>query len=570
MLLMLAVFSLFAARLFQIQGLDASALAAEALRTRTSEQPLRAHRGDIVDTHGTVLATTVERRNITVNQKVVGEYEQRKGGKRVQVGVPGAARALAPVLDMSVAEIREKLTGTRGFQYVAKDVSPEVGRRVEQLHIPGVLTEWASRRVYPAGEIGAAVVGFVGGDGQPLGGVELAMRKVLAGRDGKRIVEIGNDRREIPMGQAQRVEPVAGATVHLTLDRDLQWKAQEAIAAQVARTRAESGYVVIQEVRTGDVLALATAPTFDANRPGEASVADRGNRALLDVFEPGSTSKVITAAAAIEEGVVTPATRMVVDDRIRRGGRVFHDSHPHEPERLTFTGVLAQSSNVGMIRAGEKISRTRMHEYLTQFGLGSTTGVGLPESRGILAPPDEWNDSQRYTILFGQGMAVTALQATGVFATIANGGVRLSPRVIAGTTASDGTRTTIPRSPGTRVISEDTAEQLVAMMESAVGDEGTAWRAGIPGYRVAGKTGTAQAPDSTCGCYRGFTASFVGLAPADDPQLVVSVVLQRPRRGHYGGVIATPVFKEVMSYALAHERIPPSGSEAPVLPATFP
>ena len=325
-------------------------------------------------------------------------------------------------------------------------------------------------------------------------------------------------------------------------------------------TGSESGYVVIQDVSTGDVLALATSPTFDSNDPGAAPAADRGNRALLDVFEPGSTSKVITAAAAIEEGAVRPGTRIHVPDSIRRGGRVFHDSHDHPAYTITFARALAESSNVGMIRAGELVPARTMYGYLTAFGLGNRTGIGLPESRGLLPPADQWNASQRYTVLFGQGLAVTALQATGVFATIANGGVRMTPRIVEGVTApGSGAFTEFPVSEGRRVISERTATQMARMLEAAVA-EGTAYRADIPGYRVAGKTGTAQAPDSSCGCYRGYTASFIGFAPAQDPELAVSVVLQRPSRGsYYGGAIAAPVFKEVMRYALTHRGVAPSG-----------
>jgi cell division protein FtsI (penicillin-binding protein 3) len=566
----LFVLSIFAGRLVQLQGLDASALATQALDSRTVKVDLPAHRGDITDIRGAVLATTIERRNITVDQTVVRGYtRQQDAGPKVVVGVQGAASELAPVLGMDRAAVARALTGDRRFAYVAKEVTPDVWREVARLSIPGIYSEQASRRTYPAGDVGSAVLGFVGPDGVAHGGIEGALDVRLAGSNGSLVYEKSRDGRQIPTGLASEVEPVPGDTVRLTLDRDLQWKTQQVLAAQVQSTGAESGTAVIMDPRTGDVLALASVPTFDANDPGRSPAADRGNRALLDVFEPGSTSKVITIAAALEEGTVRPETRLIVDDTIGRGGRTFHDSHSHAPEKLTVAGVLAQSSNVGTIMVGEQLAPRTMGSYLSRFGLGAKTGVGLPESRGILADASDWNGSQRYTVLFGQGLSVTSLQAASVFATIANDGVRVTPRLVTATVAPDGGVTPAPASPSTRVLSGGTAEKMRLMLENVVGDEGTARQAEIPGYRVAGKTGTAQAPDATCGCYRGYTASFIGMAPADDPKLVMAVVLQRPTKGHFGGTVAAPVFRQIMTYALAQRGIPPTGTTPPAIPLTF-
>ncbi len=569
MLVVLFTLSLFAAKLVQVQGLEASSLAEAALRQNTASLVLPAHRGDITDIDGSVLATTVERRNITVDQKQVPTFTRVVDGRKEVLGVAGAAAALAPVLNIDVATLTATLTGTRRFAYVARAVTPDVWRRVALLRIPGIGADQASTRVYPGRGVGAVVVGFVGKDGVPRAGIELAQKSVLAGRPGSITYEQGLDGRMIPTGLMVENEPVPGTSVRLNIDRDLQWKAQDLLAAQVAATGAQWGSAIVVDPRTGDVLALATSPTFDANDPAAAPQEDRGDRALLDVFEPGSTSKVVTAAAALETGKVTPATRFVVPGTLRRGGKTFHDSHSHGPERLTFAGVLAKSSNIGTIMAGERVDPATMYDFMTRFGLGSRTGVGLPESGGILAAAADWNRSQRYTVLFGQGLALTALQSTEVFATIANDGVRMPPRLVAGTTGPDGVFHPAEAPPGVRAISAKTARTLRLMMESVVSDEGTARLAEIPGYRVAGKTGTAQAPDSSCGCYRGFTASFIGMAPADAPRLVVSIVLQRPTNGHYGGTVAAPVFRDLMSYALAHQRIPPTGTKAPTLPLTY-
>jgi cell division protein FtsI (penicillin-binding protein 3) len=565
----LFVLSLFAGRLIQIQGLDASALAAQALQERTVKVALPAHRGDIVDANGAVLATTVERRNIAVDQTLVPSYSRGVGDEKVVVGVRGAAEDLAGPLGMDVSTLTHRLTGTRRFAYLAKEVSPEVWRTVARLGIPGVVGEQASRRVYPAGTVGASLVGFVGSDGRPLAGVERAWGSTLAGTDGSLTYERSPDGRQIATGLTSEVEPRPGRTVRLTIDRDLQWKVQAAVAAQVAKTKAEWGSAVVLDPRTGEVLALATVPTFDANDPGAAPADDRGNRALLDVFEPGSTSKVITIAAALQQRAVTPITRLTVPDRLHRANRTFHDSHGHSPEKLTVAGVLAQSSNVGTIMTGERLPPGTLYDYLLRFGVGQGTGIGLPESDGILANPKDWSNSQRYTVLFGQGLSVTALQSAQVFATIANDGVRVTPRVVSAVVDADGHVQRAPAPASTRAISPQVAAQMRHMLENVVGEEGTAERAEIPGYRVAGKTGTAQAPDSACGCYRGYTASFIGMAPADHPQLVVAVVLQRPVNGHFGGTVAAPVFQQVMTYALAARGVAPTGTRSPAVPLTW-
>jgi cell division protein FtsI (penicillin-binding protein 3) len=569
LLVILFVLTLFAGRLFQIQGLDASALAAQAQSKRTVEHVLPAHRGDITDVHGQVLATTIERKNVTVDQTIVGEYERRAGDQSVPVGVAGAAEDLARELDLPVEDVRAAITGTKRFAYVAKDISPEVWRRVADLRVPGVYEEAAPRRVYPSAEIGASVVGFVGKDGVALAGIEKSHNKALSGTAGSQVYERSRDGRQIPNALTDVKQPVAGSSIRLTIDRDIQWKAQSLLTEQVAKTNAERGYIVVQNSKSGDLLALASAPTFDANRPNKAEESDLTNRALLDIFEPGSTSKIITASAAVEEGAVTPATKMLVDDEIRRGGRVFHDSHSHDAEKLTFAGVLAKSSNVGSIMAGEKVTPERMYGYMGAFGLGKRVNVGLPEEPGILADAKDWNASQRYTVLFGQGLAVNAVQATTVFSTIANGGVRPAPRLLDATVEPDGTMHKTTRTAGTRVVSAKTAAQVSLMLENVVGEDGTGQNAEVPGYRVAGKTGTSQAPDERCGCYRGYTASFIGYAPADEPAITVAVILQRPKNGYYGGTVAAPVFQQVMTYGLARLGVAPTGKKAEKLPLEY-
>jgi cell division protein FtsI (penicillin-binding protein 3) len=487
------------------------------------------------------------------------------------MGVAGAAQALSPLVGKSVPALMKALTGNRGYMIVAKGIEPAVWREVDDLNIPGLDGVQADLRTYPANEVGASVVGFLSADGETaLSGIERSEDKLLKGTAGRTTYEKGKGGQEIATGVSTEVAPVAGDTVQLTINADLQYRAQELLAAQAKLVKAKSGSAVIMDIRTGEILALADVPTFNANTPGKAAVADRGNRSLNDVFEPGSTSKVITAAAAIEEGKASASTRLTVPGTINVGGRTFHDSEVHGDEQLTFAGVLAKSSNVGTIKIGSRLSPATLYSYLTKFGIGAKTGVGLPESAGLLAPYQDWSNSQRYTVLFGQGLSVTSLQSASVFATIANNGVRLTPRLIKSITTADGTTVPQPAQTRTRVISAATAKTLRLMMEGVVSDNGTAVKATIPGYRVAGKTGTAQYYDPKVGGYNGYTASFVGIAPADKPRLVVGVWLQQPTDNHYGGTAAAPVFHDLMTYALQQENVPPTLTKAPKVPLEWP
>src|SRR5690606_1384785 len=331
---------------------------------------------------------------------------------------------------------------------------------------------------------------------------------------------------------------------------------------------ASSGTVIVMDVRTADVVAIANAPELDLRNWREAPQHRYLNRAASDVFEPGSTNKVITAAAALEAGVVEPDTVFHVKDRFQCYDRVLHDAHPHPPEDMTFSEAMAQSSNVATVMAARRVGSKNLYEMLKAFGFGAKPGGGMPGAgAGLLPSHDKWSGSQACTIAYAQGVSVTALQLASVYQTIANGGVRIEPRIVAGVTAPDGTFT--PAGPGkkTRVISTTTAKEITAMLERAVGEEGTGELAAIPGYRVAGKTGTANRYDAELGRYDGYTASFVGFTPADAPRLVVLSVLQDPKKGHYGGQLAAPVFKDVMTFALKSRKIPPTGSAASGQPA---
>ena len=557
------VMTVFTARLFQLQGVDSSVYASEATKQYVQTQTLHATRGTITDRNGSVLAQSVDARDITgdpwlaTTSTSTGPYEM--------------ADQLAPLVGVPAATLAKRLDGTSRFVYLARNVTPAVAAEVVHLGLPGVRAVPTKERSYPGGELAANVIGFVGGDGAGLAGIEYEYQSQLAGKDGTSTVEVGSDGTVIPDGGHKGTAAVPGKNIELTIDSDIQWEAQRAISAAVATTGAASGTVIVMQPSSGEILAMATTPTFDPANAGAAPAKDRGNSAVSDVFEPGSTNKVITMAAAVDSGVLTPSSPIVVPPTLTRGGTVFHDAETHGEEHLTLAGVLAESSNIGTILASEKVGTTRLDDYLRAFGLGQRTGVGFPgESKGLLADPSTWSASQRYTIPFGQGLSVTALQVASVYATIANGGVRVTPTLVKGVETDDGSFAPITPVTRTRVVQQSTATQVERMLEAVTTDQGTAPAARIPGYRVAGKTGTAQRVDPTCGCYRGYTASFVGFAPADDPKLVVLVVLDNPIRGHYGGTVAAPVFKDVMSFALETEKIPPTGTTPPVLQLTTP
>lgn len=560
----LFIFSIFGAQLLRLQGFDASAVSKDAQSSRTATIALPAMRGSITDRNGTILASSIERRTVTVDQTAVPQYVKTVNGVRSKVGVAGAAADLSPLLGIPVDTLTAELTGTARYRVLQKNITPLNWRKISELGINGIYSEATSDRVYPTATAASALVGFVQSDGTAGAGLEVLMDKTLKGKSGKTIFEQSQDGRPIPNARQETISPVPGREVQLTIDSDLQWFAQNAVAQKVIETQALSGTVVVENVKTGELLAVASYPTFDPNQPGQSS-ENWTNKAFNDVYEPGSTGKVMTAAAAIEEGVVTPADVVEVPNRIHRAGTEFKDSHDHPTEYLTFAGVLAQSSNIGTILAGEKVKAATMYDYFTKFGLGHTSGMGFPgEGPGLLANVKDWSGSQRYTVLFGQGLSVNALQAAGVFQTIANDGVRIPPRIVAATGDGKGGFTPAPKSEPVKVVSPGTAKQVRDMLEGVVTKEGTAPEAKIPGYRVAGKTGTADRYDARVGGYSGKTSSFIGFAPADDPEIVVAVTLQRPIKGYFGGVVAGPVFHDVMTYALQELQIPPTGTSSPV------
>jgi cell division protein FtsI (penicillin-binding protein 3) len=566
----LFVLSIFGAQLVRIQGFDATAVAEEAQLKRAAAQIIPAMRGQVLSSDGTVLASSVVREVVVADQQAVCTYGTRKNKcdpATSEAAVQQAATKLAPLLNTTVSELVPQLTGTSRYRILSRDVSPLTWNTISELEIPGInrdRRETRSQRTYPQGTTTAALVGYMTGDGEPGGGVELMMEKHLDGTPGRQTFEQGRDGTVIPVGETSLLPAVDGNDVTLTINSSLQWYAQNALAQRIKATKAASGTVVIQDVRSGNLLAVASYPSFDPGKDIGKKGAQLSNVAFSDVFEPGSTSKIMTMAAALEEGTVTPSTPVVIPNRLPRYDANFKDSHEHATLYRTVAGTLAESSNIGTILVSETMKPKTLESYFRKFGLGARSGTGYPgESGGLLESSKTWSGTKKATVAFGQGISVTAIQAASVFQTIANDGVRVAPRLVDSVTEADGTVTPTPKATSTRVVSHQTAADVSRMLEGVVSPDGTAEEAQIPGYRVAGKTGTADYYDSKVGRYSGRTASFIGYAPADDPQIVVAVIIQKPTYPFFGGYVSGPVFKDVTTYALQELKIPPTGQKPP-------
>ncbi len=582
----------FVVRLFQVQAVDADAYAAKANENRYVPVKLAAERGAITDRNGVNLATTVDAYDITADPSLLAPDKTK-----IDDAPKRAAALLAPLLGEDEATLTRKLDQPKArYVLLARQRTPQVWKRIKDLRkdldakaatapkraprpnvLVGIFADKHSKRLYPNKDLASGVLGFVNSAGKGGGGLEARLDNQLAGKDGKFVYAQSGGRR-VPTADTQEIPAVPGTDVELTLDRDIQWAAQQAIAKQVARSGADRGYVVVQDTRTGEILALANSPAFDPNDVSRADPEALGNAALSDAFEPGSTSKLMSMAAVLEEGVATPSTRVTVPNRLHRGDRLFADDVDHKTWHLTLNGVLAKSSNIGTILATGQLGRTQpeanrvLYSYLRKFGIGKPTGLGFPgETAGILAKPQDWNTSQQYTIPFGQGLSLNALQAASVYSTIANGGERIAPTLVRGGTGPDGHYVRAPRPAKNRVVSKETARTLAAMLESVVDDEeGTGSKAKIDGYRVGGKTGTSNRVDPKTGRYHGYTASFAGFAPADKPRITVYCAVQNPTKGSYfGGQVCGPIYQQVMAFALKTLQVPPTGAKPPRLPVTF-
>jgi cell division protein FtsI (penicillin-binding protein 3) len=540
-------------RLAVVQGVDGAEYAYAAEQDRLRTYPVAALRGAVLDRDGHPFAYTVDASRVVADPAVVRDPAR-------------TALALTDLLDVGVPELTERLSQDSRYVVLASKISPETTDAIDALELSGIFFEDDPVRLYPAGTVGGQVVGFVGRDGAGLAGIERTFEDELAGTPGKRRVEVGSGGNPIPSGIDESSPATDGDTVTLTVAQDVQYVAEERLAKACADGATTRASAVVLDVKTGRVVAMGSCPGYD---PGAYSTTDPellGNPLVSDVFEPGSIMKAVTLSAALEEGVATPDTVLSVNGHIDAGDRVVTDAHDHAPVDWTVTGILAKSSNVGTIMLAREVGDEKLERYLRAFGVGSTTGIELPgESAGILQDSEEWSGVRAANVAIGQGVSVTTLQMASIFQTIANDGVRIEPRIVESVTDPRGRVSPAPEPASTRVISESTADRMAYMLEAVVGPGGTAPLGQIEGFRVAGKTGTAQRANPECNCYEGggYVTTFVGFAPADDPQYVVAVDLERPTSSAEGGQVAAPVFADILRFALTADGVVPSGTDRP-------
>jgi cell division protein FtsI (penicillin-binding protein 3) len=569
------VLSVFAGRLIQLQGFESGRFRADAYHYRLGFISIPAVRGSIVSSDGTVLAMTVE------TETVIADPVHIPAAMRLTV-----ASKLAGLLALPVATILSGLNHPSSPEYdkLAANVPVAIGNRIAALGLPGIDLVPSYSRVYPDGNLEADFVGFTvpktdkSGQAYLQGeaGLEQEYDPLLAGRAGTEEVEEGANRQPIPLSEARITPAVPARNLRLTIQADIQYYAEQECRLRVEQYHARNCSIIVM-TRTGKILAMAQWPTYNP-----ADVTDlnaTANISVANVFAPGSTLKPITVAAALEKGGQTPMSAYTIPYQIRIDGLyTFHDAEVHPTLRYTVAGILAYSSNVGMVQVVQHISALQQYDYLRAFGLGSPSGLNMPgESGGLLPRPGSsgyWGDNP-FEYSFGQGLDVTAVQMASVYATIANGGVRVQPTIVAGTTNADGSFTPAPSPASRRVIKARTARELMTILQQVPAVDlqaGQPWGL-ISGYPVAAKTGTAQVSDpglSQCLCQYG--SSYIGIAPADNPQLIVAVNIQDPRSKYhyYGDEVAGPAFYDVMKFALQTMKIPPDYAKPPYIRLTAP
>ena len=559
--IVLVMLVLLSGRLFHLQGLDTAGHAQEAVSARLHSVDIPGVRGDILDAEGRVMAAAVEHYDIVADPRIVGDYTVDDEDLELQrpVTVEETANQLAEVLDEDPDELAQQLTDEdTHYSVLSRSVTPEEQREVMDLEAPGIYAEPVSERTYPSGPVAGSIIGFVGADG-PLEGIESAADEHLTGEMGERIYEVGADGVRIPTATYEEVPAVDGQDVRLTIDQDLQWFAQEAIAQQTSEYSAQWGNATVADLRTGEILAMADSETVDPADPGDTDELFRRPLALTQDFEPGSGGKTITFAAAMEEGVVSPEDTFTVPYRYTSEGETIQNSRSHADYDMTAAGIYARSYNTGTVQIGDQVDEQTRYDYMRRTGYGETLDIGLGfEGQSILRPPEEWDNRQPMTTQFGQGYTGTVLHTVQLNQLIANAGVKQPLRIIDAYVDPDGTEHPV-ETQEERIFSEETSDEMLKLMEGVI-DYGSGQDAAIDGYRVGGKTSTAEAAGAGGG-FDGYTINFTGVAPLDDPQFVVSVTVHRPA-GSFGDWDLSGTFADIMSHTLASYDVPPSGSES--------
>ena len=545
MAVVMTVFGALFVRVAQLQAVSRDRLVAFGEDQRVVRVPLPAPRGSLLDRDGEPLALSVNRPTIWTDPREV-------------LAPVATANTLGPVLEIDVGQLEEFLSADGGFAYLARQIDPDAAEEVADLDLPGVYIMDEPTRVYPSGGLASSLLGQVDIDHAGIAGLEDRYDHRLQGQAGELVVERDLEGNTIASGDRRQEQPVQGQDLSLTIDRTLQHVAEQVLAEQVDAVGALGGMAVISEPSTGDILAMANVA---AAGPGGATASDN-NSAVTTVFEPGSVSKIITVAGAIEDGVVTPDDEFDVPSRLYIDDYEFADVYDHGTSRYSVSEILTESSNVGTIMVGRELGEERLDHYVRAFGFGQDTDLGLSgESAGLLLPLEEWTSTSLATIALGQGISVTALQTASAVNVIANGGTYVAPRIVGSMADDDGDQQPAPPSEARRVVSQETARRMAAMMTSVV-DEGTGETAAIEGYPVAGKTGTARKPfasggyEDAEGNYH-YVAAFTGFVPANRPALSVTVIIDEPTTDIFGGTVAAPVFRRLAEEGLRRLAVPP-------------
>ncbi|HEU0240157.1 MAG TPA: penicillin-binding protein 2 [Micromonosporaceae bacterium] len=563
-MLALVIFTILGGRLVLLQLTDGRAYAAAGLKDRLTTTVLEAKRGAILDRYGNVLAQSVDARYVFADPTRV-------------VNPAYAASKLRDLLGVPVSELLPKLShktrpdGTPDeFEYLARGLDPTTAASVQALDLPGIGIAYDQRREDPGHDLAANLIGFTGSDSVGLGGLEEAFNKQLQGVNGSHTYEVGDGSlsTELPGGYDESTPARPGSTIELTIDRDLQYEIQQMLFDHMSKAHADFAAAVVMDAKTGEVLAQASYPTYDAAAWQNYPAADRVDAATQKAVDPGSVAKLITIAGALNEGVITPDTVLTIGPTIKRGGVTYHDTHPFPTgTKLTIPGLLAFSSNVGTITVAGQLGADNLYAYQRKFGFGQATGEGLPaESPGLVQPPSRWSGSSYGSIPIGLGISVTPLQMTAAYAAIANNGVWVQPHVVKATVAPNGTVTPAAAPARHEVVTPQTAAEMRTLLQAVTTVKGaTGTTAAITGYQVAGKTGTGlQVSD---GKYQaGNVVSFVGMAPADNPRYVIGVFAHV----HDGSstTVPAPTFHDMMTFTLQHFGVPPDGETAPKFQTT--
>jgi cell division protein FtsI (penicillin-binding protein 3) len=568
-LALVLVLAIATSKLVVVQTVQAGDLRAASQRQSTTNIRLPAARGAILDRDGDPLAFSVDARALVTSPRLI---TQTRGADVARYRAE-MADAVAQATGQDRNALLQQLSSDRGYIVLARLVDPEIARKLAE-RFPEIAEEQREDRQYPGGTLAANVLGAATWDaeGRKLTGrvgLESSQDNLLAGFEGLRVVDTAEDSNAVIPGSTRfERAAVQGSDLQLTLDSDLQFTVQQALTEYVQRTgAAPTSSAVVLDARTAEVLAMAGGQTFDPRDLSAATPEQLRNSAVQGTFEPGSVNKVVTMAGALEYGVAAPNDILTVPGSIRVADRTIGDSWQHGIEQYTLTGVLAKSSNVGTIMTAQKLGEERFAQMLARFGLGERTGVGLPgEEPGQVPPRESWSGSTFGNLPIGQGLTVTTLQMAGVLQTVANDGLRVPPRIVAGTTGPDGVRVAPPPPEPVRVISPETARTLRTMLTAVTqdvrGQRGTGYQAAVPGYVIAGKTGTAQQVDPACGCYSSALhwINFAGMLPAENPRFVIAIMLDAPDPG----TSAAPLFHDIATYLAQRERLPVSAAPPPV------